>query len=76
MTGLSQSNVSRQLNMMLDYGVLARRKEGNQAYFKVTDETLIEVCRTVCVSIAARAESDSKKVKSSAKEFLLGMVMK
>jgi DNA-binding transcriptional ArsR family regulator len=76
LTGLSQSNVSRQLNLMLDHGVLARRKSGNQAFFKVSDETLIEVCRDVCIRLASKMATDSEIAKAAAKPFLLGMTMK
>jgi DNA-binding transcriptional ArsR family regulator len=75
-TGLTQTNVSRQLNHMLAAGVLARRKQGTQAYFKVTDETLIQMCRDVCVRLVSKMETDAVRAKAAKKPFLLGMVMK
>jgi DNA-binding transcriptional ArsR family regulator len=76
LTGLSQTNVSRQLNIMLDAGVLTRRKAGTQAFFTVSDETLIEVCRDVCVRLASKMETDADLAKAAKKPFLLGMTMK
>jgi DNA-binding transcriptional ArsR family regulator len=76
LTGLAQTNVSRQLNMMLDHGVLARRKAGNQAFFTVTDETLINVCRDVCMRLVTKMESDATLAKAAKKPFLLAMTMK
>ena len=76
LTGLTQTNVSRQLNIMLSAGVLTRRKEGNQAFFKVSDETLIEVCRDVCVRLASKMATDADLAKAAKKPFLLGMAMK
>jgi DNA-binding transcriptional ArsR family regulator len=76
LTGLSQTNVSRQLNMMLDQGVLSRRKSGNQAFFKVTDETLINVCRDVCMALVSKMDADATLAKAAKKPFLLGMTMK
>jgi DNA-binding transcriptional ArsR family regulator len=75
-TGLTQTNVSRQLNMMLDAGVLSRRKQGTQAFFKVTDETLINMCREVCINLVSKMEKDNTLAKAAKKPFLLGMVMK
>ena len=55
-TGASQTNVSRDLNFMYRAGVLSRRKDGNFTWYSVSDSTLTELCRTVCVHIAARRE--------------------
>ncbi len=52
-TGATQTNVSRHLGLMYRHGVLARRREGNQIYYRVADETMIELCRSVCNRIAS-----------------------
>ena len=51
-TGATQTNVSRHLGLMYRHGVLARRREGNQIYYSVADETMLEICRSVCNRIA------------------------
>ena len=51
-TGATQTNVSRHLALLRDAGVVSRRKNGNAAFYKVTDRVFAEVCRTVCVHIA------------------------
>lgn len=51
-TGATQTNVSRHLGLMHRHGVLARRREGNQIYYRVADETMVELCRSVCNRIA------------------------
>lgn len=56
-TGATQTNISRHLNSMYRAGVLTRRKEGAFTYYGVRDHALTEICRTVCVHIAARAEA-------------------
>jgi hypothetical protein len=40
-------------------GVLTRRKDGNQVYYRVADTSMVEICRTVCNQIAGRM--DEKK---------------
>lgn len=51
-TGASQTNVSRHLSLMHRHGVVARRKAGTQVYYSVADETMVELCRSVCTRIA------------------------
>ena len=52
-TGASQTNVSRHLGLMYRQHVLSRRKDGNQVYYSVADETMVELCRSVCTRIAS-----------------------
>jgi len=52
-TGATQTNVSRHLGLMHRHGVLVRRREGNQIYYRVADSTMVELCRTVCNRIAS-----------------------
>jgi DNA-binding transcriptional ArsR family regulator len=55
-TGATQTNVSRHLALMLQAGVVSRRRDGNTAYYRVADADFVEICRTVCVRIAGRIE--------------------
>jgi ArsR family transcriptional regulator len=50
-TGALQANVSKHLGILLDAGVLGRRKEGTSAYYRITDESVFELCDLVCGSI-------------------------
>lgn len=51
-TGGTQTNVSRHLGLMHRHGVLTRRRDGNQVYYSVADQTMVELCRSVCNRIA------------------------
>lgn len=55
-TGASQPNVSRHLNLMYSRGALKRRREGAVIFYSVADETVVTLCRTVCVQVAGQAE--------------------
>jgi len=57
--GATQTNVSRHLSLMFRSGVLSRRKDGNQVYYRVADAAMVEICRNVCNQIAGRM--DEKK---------------
>ena len=53
-TGATQTNVSRHLGTMRRAGVLTRRKSGNFVYYGIADAVITDLCRSVCVHIAAR----------------------
>lgn len=57
--GATQTNISRHLNLMHRSGVLGRRKDGNQVYYRASDPALVDLCRSVCSRIAAQI--DEKK---------------
>jgi len=53
-TGLSQANASRHLAALTDGGVLARRREGLNVYYRVADPGIFEMCESVCGSLQKR----------------------
>lgn len=68
-TGMTQTNVSTRLNMMYEAGALKRRREGAANFYLVSDATLTEVCRTVCVRVAEELEGN-KPLKRSFNELI------
>lgn len=63
-TGLSQTTVSRQLAIMLNSGVVARRREGLTANYRVTDETIFDICDTVCARLQTQLERRKDALES------------
>ncbi len=61
-TGLTQSTVSRHLSNLHVSAVATRRKNGAQALYVISDRTLTDICRTVCVSLVAREEEHAELV--------------
>ena len=53
LTGCSQTNVSRNLGLMYDLAVVARRRDGTSVYYRVADSLLVDLCDAVCTRIAA-----------------------
>ena len=51
-TGGTQANVSRHLQMLVAGHILARRKEGLQVFYRISDPTIPKLCDLVCGSIA------------------------
>ena len=59
-TGASQQNVSKHLGILHEAGLVNRVKEGNRAYYSIADESLFEMCETVCGSLRRQvAELDA-----------------
>ena len=47
----SQQNVSKHLNILLDAGLVARRKEGTSALYAIADDSVFALCENVCGSL-------------------------
>lgn len=46
--GTSQANVSRQLKILAEAGLLTRRKEGIQVFYSIRDKMVFSMCDLVC----------------------------
>lgn len=52
----TQPNMSQHLNTLYVSGVLAKRREGVQIYYRISDDRVAELCRVVCKQVAVDAE--------------------
>ena len=48
----TQPNVSQHLKVLYQAGIVAKRRVGNQMYYRVQSEKAVQLCRTVCTQIA------------------------
>ena len=48
----TQPNLSQHLNVLYRAGILARRKEGTRAIYRVQSQQAVGLCRSVCTSMA------------------------
>ena len=62
-TGAGQANVSKHLAVLLDAHLVARRKEGLNVFYRVADETVFDLCDTVCESVGERLAVQHSAVK-------------
>ncbi|MGM9426490.1 ArsR/SmtB family transcription factor [Hydrogenophaga sp. MI9] len=53
----TQPNLSQHLHLLHRAGVLARRKEGTQVIYRVQNEKVVALCRTVCTQIAMELDA-------------------
>jgi DNA-binding transcriptional ArsR family regulator len=52
--GASQQNVSKHLAVLVDAGMVARRKDGTHVYYRIADEGVFALCEQVCGSLQAQ----------------------
>lgn len=60
-TGLGQANVSKHLKMLADAGMLSRRKQGVQVFYRLTDPVVLKICRLVCDTILRKLKSQLRE---------------
>jgi len=58
-TETSQANVSKHLKVMLQAGILTKRSQGTQAFYRVADDLIFELCNLVCDRLASRIEQQA-----------------
>lgn len=62
-TDQSQANVSKHLKLLAHAGMVARRKEGLQVFYKISDPLIDKLCKLVCETIARDFEAAARKGK-------------
>lgn len=51
----TQPNMSQHLTTLYQAGVLGKRREGVQIYYRIVDDRVAALCRAVCTQIATEA---------------------
>lgn len=49
---VAQPNMSQHLNIMYRSGILGKRRQGAQMFYRIADETAVVVCRAMCTQVA------------------------
>jgi DNA-binding transcriptional ArsR family regulator len=65
--GASQQNVSKHLQVLLEAGIVARRKQGNHAYYSIADPSVLDLCERVCGAVERRAAELTALVAGAAR---------
>jgi ArsR family transcriptional regulator len=55
-----QPNVSQHLASLTHSGLVAARRQGNRAYYRICDPTVLRICEAVCDSLAQRAREEGR----------------
>ena len=67
----TQPNMSQHLSMLYRSGVLAKRREGTQMYYRLQSERVATLCRAVCTQVAI--ELDGAETVNPADRLLPAM---
>ena len=52
---VAQPNMSQHLNIMYRAGLVGKRRQGAQMFYRIVDESTVKVCRAVCTQVAIDA---------------------
>jgi DNA-binding transcriptional ArsR family regulator len=64
-TGLTQANVSRHVQSLVDAGMVGRRREGLAAICFISDPSITDLCDNVCSNLLKRLSNQVKKLGGS-----------
>ena len=52
----TQPNMSQHLNTLFQAGVIGRRREGVQIFYRIVNDRVVTLCRAICTQIAIESE--------------------
>jgi ArsR family transcriptional regulator len=58
--GRPQPNVSQHLASLTHFGLVAARRQGNRAFYRIADPTVLRICEAVCDSLAGRSGEERR----------------
>src|SRR5204863_8860867 len=53
----TQQNVSKHLGVLQRAGIVARRKQGTYAYYRISDEGVYSLCQQLCVRLQIQVDA-------------------
>ena len=62
----TQPNMSQHLTTLYQAGVLGKRRDGVQIYYRIVDDRVAALCRAVCTQIATEANFESPMASHAA----------
>ena len=61
----TQPNMSQHLSTLWRSGVLARRRDGTQVYYRLQSDRVATLCRAVCTQVAIELASDAEELPAA-----------
>jgi len=68
-TGQNQANVSKHLKMLTESGMVGRRKDGLQVFYRINDPLIEKLCTLVCGAILEEAQAQVDKNRAILKTW-------
>ena len=66
LTGASQQNISKHLGILHQAGMVARKREGNQARYSIADPGVFELCELVCGGVQRQRDALDRVLREAA----------
>lgn len=60
--GGSQGNISKQLNLLYEHGLLNREKRGTKVFYSISDEIIYRLCGQVCEKLNSDTRNGSELI--------------
>ena len=60
----TQPNMSQHLSTLYRSGVLAKRRDGTQMYYRLQSERVAMLCRSVCTQVAIELDDETETAQS------------
>jgi len=60
--GTSQANISRQLKVLHDAGLLSRERRGAQVFYAISEALVMDICEAACRKMNREADAGPGKV--------------
>jgi ArsR family transcriptional regulator len=54
----TQPNMSQHLNTLFKAGVVSKRRDGVQVFYRIANERVVQVCKAVCSQVEDRSFDD------------------
>jgi DNA-binding transcriptional ArsR family regulator len=67
--GGSQANVSKHLSVLKRAGLVSRRRDGLNVFYKIHDENVFTICRSVCDSMESRLDLEHQAIEQGRLEI-------
>lgn len=55
--GAGQANVSKHLGLLYRHGMVTRRKEGLNVFYRIADDVVLQLCELMCSSLESELDS-------------------
>jgi len=62
-TRLSQANVSKHLAILMNAGMIDRRKEGVSAFYFIADPQIFELCELMCHRVESSLAASARPIR-------------
>lgn len=62
----TQPNMSQHLNTLYQAGVLGKRRQGVQIYYRIVNDRIVNVCRSVCVQMGSESGAEAALTANAA----------